>query len=195
MRVWMVGIAGLAVLGCGCSREDGGSGRAEAGLAEFSPAEIAAAEEVARAAAGELVGTLLPELAGAMERGGAVEAIGVCADRAQELTAGVEAEYSGVRLRRTSLRVRNPVNRPDAYERAWMESLETPAAEARVVGDELRYLQPLVMGELCLRCHGPAEGINPGVRAVLAERYPEDEAVGFGVGELRGVVSVRVGLE
>ncbi|MFG0242006.1 MAG: DUF3365 domain-containing protein [Phycisphaerales bacterium JB054] len=164
-------------------------------MAEFSPAEIAAAEEVARAAAGELVGTLLPELAGAMERGGAVEAIGVCADRAQELTAGVEAEYSGVRLRRTSLRVRNPVNRPDAYERAWMESLETPAAEARVVGDELRYLQPLVMGELCLRCHGPAEGINPGVRAVLAERYPEDEAVGFGVGELRGVVSVRVGLE
>ena len=194
MRGLAVGMAGLVILGCGCSREDGGTGSAE-----IDPAEIAAAAEVARAAAGELVGTLLPELAAAMERGGAVEAVGVCADRAQELTAGVEARYAGVRLRRTSLRVRNPVNRPDAYEREWMESVTTPAASSEVVGvgagAELRYVQPLVMGELCLRCHGPASEIDSGVRAVLAERYPEDEAVGFAVGELRGVVSVRVGLE
>ncbi|QKK07303.1 MAG: DUF3365 domain-containing protein [Planctomycetota bacterium] len=64
-----------------------------------------------------------------------------------------------------------------------------PASEVGVDEEgrgELRYLQPLVMGELCLKCHGPVEGIDPGVRAVLAERYAEDEAVGFALGELRG---------
>ena len=195
MRVVKAAVAGSVVLGLagfvgGCSEGEGASGGDG-----VSGAAVVAAEARAAEAAQDLVGTLLPELQGAMESGGVAAAIGVCAERAQELTAEVQGRHEGVRIRRTALLVRNPVNQPDAYEREWMESVETPAAEARVVGDELRYLQPLVMGELCLKCHGPVEGIDPGVRAVLAERYPDDEAVGFALGELRGVVSVRVGLE
>lgn len=204
MRVVKAAVAGSVVLGLagfvgGCSEGEGASGGDGVSGAAVEAAEARAAE-----AAQDLVGTLLPELQGAMESGGVAAAIGVCAERAQELTAEVQGRHEGVRIRRTALRVRNPVNAPVDWERAWMEGAvggEREIAPASEVGvdeegrGELRYLQPLVMGELCLKCHGPVEGIDPGVRAVLAERYAEDEAVGFALGELRGVVSVRVGLE
>lgn len=73
-----------------------------------------------------------------------------------------------------------------------------PASEVGVDEEgrrELRYVRPLVMAELCLQCHGPVEGIDASTRALIAERYPGDEAVGFAVGELRGIVSVRVPLD
>jgi hypothetical protein len=35
-------------------------------------------------------------------------------------------------------------------------------------------------------------GIPASVKAVLARRYPNDQATGYTVGELRGVVSVQL---
>ena len=196
MRAVMVVVLGSVVLVGGCSQRE-----APAGGAAASRAAIEAAEGRAAAAAQDLAGTLLPELQGAMGSGGAGAAIGVCAERAQELTAEVQGRHEGVRIRRTALRVRNPVNAPDDWERAWMEGAVggereiTPASEVGVDEEgrrEVRYVRPLVMAELCLKCHGPVEGIDPATRALIAERYPGDDAVGFVVGELRGLISVRV---
>ena len=190
----LVALAALLAVGCGKAGESGKG---------ISPEQISQAREVAVAAADALVGTLQPELAAAMERGGTVEAIGICAERAQELTGEVESRFAaeGVRVRRTALRVRNPVNAPDAYEREWMESVggANPAPDVAVVGtaagDELRYLRPLITAELCVRCHGLVEQIDPTVREVIGERYPADQATGFVVGEMRGIISVLVPLE
>jgi hypothetical protein len=54
----------------------------------------------------------------------------------------------------------------------------------------LRLLRPIVMGEPCLACHGPVEGINPRVLELIRAAYPEDLAVGYQAGDLRGAVSV-----
>jgi hypothetical protein len=76
---------------------------------------------------------------------------------------------------------------------------QVPTEVARVVshreGLALRYLRPVMVGTPCLTCHGRPAEIDPGVRAVLAEKYPDDRAVGYRPGDLRGAVSVTVLLE
>jgi len=73
-----------------------------------------------------------------------------------------------------------------------------PKEVAEVVNDDagprLRYLRPLVIKGTCLNCHGDVESMEPELRTVLEERYPDDEAVGYQEGDLRGAVSVTVDL-
>ena len=65
-----------------------------------------------------------------------------------------------------------------------------PSADGR----QLRYLRPLKIVSPCLACHGDPERIDPQVLEVLRERYPEDRAVGYSPGDLRGAISVTVDL-
>lgn len=175
-----------------------------AGAALATDGGQTAALERAREVTARLAGTLMPRLQTELAEGGAASALTVCAEVAQEITA--EAETDGVRVRRVSTRVRNPADRPDDWERARLDELARAAAEGSLPpelhavldlpggGRELRYLKPIVVQPLCLRCHGPAEALEPEVRARLAELYPDDEATGYAAGDLRGAVSVRVDL-
>ena len=112
----------------------------------------------------------------------------------------------GLTVRRVSLKARNQANVPDPLEREVLFELQVlhaderrPASITRIVETEgrpqLRWFRPIVVGSTCLRCHGPAEEIDPDVRAILAERYPEDRATGYAIGDLRGAFSVTVQLE
>jgi hypothetical protein len=140
---------------------------------------------------------LFQELMGALKAGPPEAALDVCGEKAQELTRAI-AKETGVSLRRTSLKTRNPKNAPDAYERRWLENAAAnPPTEghAEVVETapgryELRFLRPLRIAKLCIQCHG--EELTPAVRDAVASRYPSDRAIGYEVGDLRGVVSVRV---
>ena len=51
-----------------------------------------------------------------------------------------------------------------------------------------RYMKAIPTASMCLKCHG-AE-LAPEVSGALAELYPDDEAVGYSSGELRGAFSV-----
>jgi hypothetical protein len=44
----------------------------------------------------------------------------------------------------------------------------------------------------CLNCHGKPENLAPEVKEMLAHLYPEDKAVGYELGDLRGAFSVHV---
>jgi hypothetical protein len=52
----------------------------------------------------------------------------------------------------------------------------------------IRYLRRIDVRRPCLACHG-AKGEQP---AFVVERYPDDRAYGFEVGDLRGVYSVFI---
>ena len=41
-------------------------------------------------------------------------------------------------------------------------------------------------------CHGPAEMIDDEILIAIAEHYPQDEAVGFAEGDLRGWIWAEV---
>lgn len=146
-------------------------------------------------------GSLLGELKGAMERGGPVEAIQVCAAKAQPLAQEASRD-SGWSIGRTSHRLRNPENAPDAFEQqvladflARQDKGEKAAdlAHAAVVDDPdggktFRFVKAIPTGEPCLACHGTE--LRPDVAAALDELYPQDIARGFAAGQMRGVFTL-----
>lgn len=156
---------------------------------------------VARAAAKELGETLKAQLVAAIEAGGPQSAIGVCRSVAPAL-ADETSRSHGVAVGRTALKVRNPANAPDDFERRVLEDFvrkiedgADPAAleHAEVVvengGTTFRYMKAIpTAAEPCLACHG--SDVESGLKAEILRLYPEDQATGFKAGELRGAFTV-----
>jgi hypothetical protein len=169
-------------------------------VAPGDAAALEASADQARSAADALFARLRGELTAAMQSGGPVAAMSVCKERAPAIAAALEAE-TGVDIERTALRVRNPVNAPDAWEREMLESFlaRHAAGEAfvdmeamTVDGNALRWMRPIPMGETCAACHGSS--IAPEVATALLAVYPGDAATGFEPGALRGAFTARVAL-
>jgi hypothetical protein len=157
----------------------------------------------ARQVAGQVPPKLLATLTTAIDRDGPEGAIAVCRDEAPKL-AKAASEQSGWNIRRVSLRTRNPKAVPDAWERAALEDFdrraaagESPArlekAEVVVEGGQKvqRYMRALPTQALCLTCHGPSASLSPAVTAQLKTLYPADQAVGYGVGDIRGAMTLK----
>jgi len=119
---------------------------------------------------------------------GAVEAISACQLKAPAIA---EAQSQGaVRVGRASHRLRNPANvAPDWVApilSAYLEDAADRAAQTVALpGGVSGYVEPILAQPLCLTCHG--ETLAPPVAARILELYPEDRAVGFEAGDLRGV--------
>ena len=155
-----------------------------------------------RRAASELSDTLRGKLVESLKSGGPVEAMKVCSYQAQVIVREV-FDRERVEVRRTSLKVRNPKNAPDAYERRILERMEEQARqgelprevfEAAEAGGKkvYRYARPITVGPPCLTCHGSPQEIPEEVRVLLKERYPADRATGYKAGDFRGIVSATV---
>ena len=179
----------LTAAACGGSEDD-----------EVSPEIEAAVFELGSSASQALMGTLVTQLTGAMQEGGAAHAVDFCSTSAIELTAGV-AQEQGLDVKRTSMKYRNPANAPDEdetealryYESALAETGVLPGPLVRKAGrDEYRFYRPLVVAAPCLGCHGSTGEIDPTVQAILVERYPDDLATGYAAGDFRGVIRVSV---
>ena len=112
------------------------------------------------------------------------------------------SEETGWNIRRVSLKSRNPKAVPDAWERAAPEDFdrrvaagEPPTAlhkaEIVTLGDhkECRCIKALPAQEFYLQCHGMADRISAGVREKLHALHPEDKAVGYRAGEIRGAIT------
>lgn len=165
-----------------------------------------AAEDVAvwkgRKAADALTGGLQKRIFATMNESGPTGAIAVCAYQAEAIEGDV-AKREGVTAKRTSLRIRNPKNAPDDYEKGILERFvvlygEGNLPEERIEFREMggvpvyRYTKPILVDDRCLACHGESDRIPEDVRMVLDERYPDDRARGYRKGDFRGIVSVVI---
>ena len=159
----------------------------------------------ARKITGAFFEELKGELAKALKAGGPVTAINVCKSLAPAITKK-HSENSGWNVARTSLKLRNPDNAPDAWEtkvllqfeerRAKGEGADTLAyTEIVEEGDNkyFRFMKGIVMPPLeelpCLKCHG--ENIDPDTAAMLDELYPQDKARGYKAGQVRGAFTLK----
>jgi Protein of unknown function (DUF3365) len=154
----------------------------------------------ARAVAADFGAKLLAELQQAIAAGGPVNAIGVCKTIAPQIAAEKSAAAQ-MSVGRTSLKLRQPKNAPDAWELQQLRTFEERKAAgenpaAIEVGEYLekedkpvfRYMKAIPTGPVCLNCHGTQ--LSPEVAAKLRELYPEDHATGFAVGDLRGAFTI-----
>ena len=157
----------------------------------------------ARKVAGSVPPKLLAVLTEEIGKSGPEGAILACRDKAPQL-AKAASEETGWSIRRVSLKNRNPRAVPDEWERAALLDFDRRAAagespatleKAAIVvengSQSYRYMRALPTQPLCLNCHGLPEHLTPAVREKLKALYPDDKAVGYRPGEIRGAMTIR----
>jgi hypothetical protein len=130
-----------------------------------------------------------------MKAEGPAAAINLC-----NIDAPALAEISskdGWQVGRTSLKVRNPNNAPDAWETEILKSFDQQLAAgadiqtlevSREDNDEFRYMKAIPVGGPCVICHG--ESLAAPVQTRINELYPTDQARGYLPGQLRGAFTL-----
>lgn len=171
-------------------------------LAACLPTTGAVAAETDRVAEGRAIAAgfgaeLRSALQSAMAEGGPLAAISVCNEDAPRI-ARAAAARSGAEVGRTSTRLRNPDNRPDAHERAVLEAFaaelaagapEAPPWRLDTLPDgRVRFMSAIIVQPQCLACHG--ENLAEPVARAIDRLYPEDHARGYQPGDLRGAFTI-----
>ncbi len=146
----------------------------------------------------ELKSTLMKE----MSRGGVKQALTVCTDTAQAMTAEFSSKEN-VLIKRVSLKNRNTLNAPDDFEREGLHYFQSLISEKEFTDSTeyaekiekngtktIRYLKPILIQGPCLSCHGDETQVMPEVAELIKKAYPDDKALNYKVGELRGAVSI-----
>jgi hypothetical protein len=165
---------------------------------ETAPAAVSDADRMRAAAlVGELKKTLVGALTNALGQG-APAAVEACNTMAPSLTASLARE--GAVVGRATRKPRNPKNAASGWQEEALTHFEqlkagkTPLAgqafSRRLPDGRVAYAEPLVIQDMCLTCHGSA--VAPEVQAVLAAKYPGDQATGYAVGDLRGIAWVEL---
>jgi hypothetical protein len=174
-------------------------------IAEQSPvlseATLEAKLDTHRATLKTFMQQLQDELLKAVSDKGPVEAVSVCKDVAPEISQSV-SQNAGIEVKRTGLKVRNPDNTPDEWELKVLQDFEQRKADGtafkklqysevvEVDGKQvLRYMKAIPVMEKCLACHG--DSIAAPITERLDELYPQDQARGFKVGDIRGAFSTQ----
>lgn len=177
----------------------------------FSSANLHAADDVntkyleeSRKTAQEFMQKLGGVLKQQLDTAGPESAIDVC----RKVAPALAAEYSqnGRVVKRVSLKPRNKtLGTPDAWETRMLQGFEQSLSEGNPIsgmetsaatdgpdGRWFRYMKAIPTQTMCLQCHGQPYQIPDNVKALLAKNYPEDQAVGYSAGELRGAVSIKM---
>ena len=171
-----------------------------------SPA-VAAIRQAGELAVGAVGKKLLTALNTALAAGGPEAAVLVCQTQALPLTAEKLADQPTlVSVKRTSLRLRNPANAPDAAERLALNQVAKliaagqpppPVLVQRIetsgpATPEWRVYRPIVTKAECLVCHGDSATQPPELRTALQTRYPADAATGYAADQWRGLFRVTL---
>lgn len=154
-------------------------------------ASAAQAQEAELARGAQLLLPFKHDLQDALRVGladGAVQALDACHVRAPEVAT--ELSSDGIIVGRASHRLRNPANTSPEWVapilEAYLGDSENRAPQVvPLPNDRLGYVEPIILKPLCLTCHGAS--LAPAVAARIDELYPDDHAVGYETGDLRGV--------
>lgn len=133
-----------------------------------------------------------------MKMGGTAQAIPFCNVEAIPLTQELSEEYN-VTIKRTSDKLRNQKNNPSAreleiiniYHKLISEKKEiTPIIEVDSNNNK-HYYAPIILKANCLACHGKVEEfVSVKTDSIIKSLYPNDKAIGYNEGDLRGVWSI-----
>ncbi len=160
--------------------------------------------ERAQAAAGEFSTRLRTALREHMGSEGPVSALDFCHDQAPQIADAIMAVH-GLRLGRVAIadRVRNPGNTANEWQQPVLDRFaaavaagQAPEDQVAVLSDDLpdgialRLMRGIRVEPQCQLCHG--RELSPGIADAVARLYPDDRAIGFVEGDLRGALWVEV---
>lgn len=141
--------------------------------------------------------TLRNSLQTAISQSGFEGTVPYCQTAAYSLT-NIYASDS-VTVRRTSLKYRNPTNKPDTSEERILKIFAS-LKEQGIINDsikpiteeskngEVHFYKPIMLQQMCASCHGSkSTDIQPPVWKAISTLYPWDMAYDFKTGDLRGM--------
>jgi len=136
----------------------------------------------------ELMGTLMST----MKKSGPVAALETCHMKAMPITQKYAQHFIG--MGRTSHKIRNPKNKPQAWVKPYLKEFVSgkrkEALTVKLKNGHTGYLEPIYVQAKCLVCHG--KRIAKPIAQALEEKYPQDQARGFKVGDFRGLFWLEV---
>lgn len=200
MKFVTVVLIGISLVTVGCSREQAKEA-ATAQPAVSAPWQTITPEDMTEAqkaqyeqcltATNALAAELMGELSAALDAGDTAAAIATCRTKAPAIASGVGTDF-GVKIGRTSFKLRNPANVPPEWAKDVVA--KRLAEPTYLVGPDGEFgaMLPIRLKAACQMCHGAPDAIDPAVLAAIKEQYPEDQAVGFSEGDLRGWFWVEV---
>lgn len=125
---------------------------------------------------------------------GTEQALKFCSEKAVPLTDSI-AKSLDAYVKRVSDKTRNPANKANEVELAYIKKNKQNLLEGKSIDPELIIsdekiigLYPIVTNGICLQCHGqPNVDITPSTLAIIDQIYPQDQAKGYKTAELRGI--------
>lgn len=187
-------IAAVLIFGwaCGKSSQQTTDTAAETSTATTVTVDFQAiGDSIANAAQKAFVGALMK----ALNEKGTAGAVEFCNAHALPIADSLSKHYNCT-IQRISDRYRNPADKPDATDSTviadyYAQKMAGTALAARLQEqpEQVIYYKPIMVGmPTCLQCHGdPKSDIEAPTMAAIRAKYPNDMAVGYKQGDLRGV--------
>lgn len=165
-----------------------------------SDAEVNYQEKLVIATINNTMKNLKNKLQIALKDGNVVEALKACSVEAQHII--MLNNSRNTYIKRISLKYRNPANKPTEKEELILKSFEKKLQSGVEFNDlvfketstnyeekTLTYVKAIPVKAVCLNCHG--SNVNNKVLKEIKINYPDDKAIGFNIGDIRGAFSVR----
>lgn len=142
--------------------------------------------------------SLVGALTGAMQEGGISHALKFCNENALDITDKMSQKY-GVKISRIAAKNRNENNYANEKElellASWEEKIKNnePLEPELLTKDKKKiFYRPITTQGMCLSCHGTVgEFISNENYEIIESLYPNDKAIGFEMGSLRGAWKVE----
>ncbi len=133
---------------------------------------------------------LSSKLQSALQEGGVANAVSYCNVAALPLIDSLSKAHK-VRIKRTSLKYRNPMDAPTETEievlNTFANQLQNGEAPSPLV-KSYNFYAPIIIAPPCLKCHGKTgETLAESDYKHILKAYPEDKAIGYLPGDLRGM--------
>ncbi|MEM8892936.1 MAG: DUF3365 domain-containing protein [Bacteroidota bacterium] len=132
---------------------------------------------------------------------GVPAAVSYCNIVAYPLIDSLSKAY-GATIKRASLRVRNPKDAAEPWEKEILDAYQYGIENVQPIGENARldeekkyvlYTKPIAISNaMCLNCHGTEDQVLPETANKLSDLYPRDNALGHAFGDLRGMWSIKI---
>lgn len=133
-----------------------------------------------------------------MKMGGTVQAIPFCNIEAMPLTQQLSEKHN-VTIKRTSDKLRNQKNKPTERELEIINNYHKLISSKQAVkpivevdsNNKKHFYAPIILKANCLVCHGKVEEfVTVKTDSIIKSLYPNDKAIGYNEGDLRGIWSI-----
>jgi len=165
---------------------------------ELSEMEV---KKIAKEAIKNVGGKLKHTLMQKVKNDGVASAADFCSSEAGKLAKEASKTLpEGVSVKRITNKPRNSINKATIENLKVLSTIElkmkegkTPAMVVRKLSNNhYQVYKPLVIGKNCLNCHGDSSTRNKQAYQIIQKKYPNDKAIGYKKGELRGAFLVDI---